>query len=280
MAEPAAEPALGGVRRALARWLRVPPPPEPPAGTAESVRRFRAAPGYFRYRVVAWVFKQLGAAWGLVVGFSVLENVPEFPFSYLLFYAEALGVAGFVAQLPFTFLLLRLDYRYRWYLVTDRSLRIREGVLHVREQTMSFANVQNLSTEQGPLQRLFGIADLKVRTAGGGGKAEGEPGESSKKDLHLGFFRGVEDAESIRDLILGRLRGLQDAGLGDPDEPTEAGERTAQARPAEEAGPAGAAGGTAAAAALEAARELLAEARALRAALGRPDPPGVQGRSA
>jgi membrane protein YdbS with pleckstrin-like domain len=276
MAEPAAEPALGGVRRALARWLRVPPPPEPPAGTAESVRRFRAAPGYFRYRVVAWVFKQLGAAWGLVVGFSVLENVPEFPFSYLLFYAEALGVAGFVAQLPFTFLLLRLDYRYRWYLVTDRSLRIREGVLHVREQTMSFANVQNLSTEQGPLQRLFGIADLKVRTAGGGGKAEGEPGESSKKDLHLGFFRGVEDAESIRDLILGRLRGLQDAGLGDPDEPAEAGEKTA----AEVAGPSAPVSDRAPASVLGAARELLAEARALRAALGRPDPSGVQGRSA
>ena len=276
MAEPAAEPALGGVRRALARWLRVPPPPEPPAGTAESVRRFRAAPGYFRYRVVAWVFKQLGAAWGLVVGFSVLENVPEFPFSYLLFYAEALGVAGFVAQLPFTFLLLRLDYRYRWYLVTDRSLRIREGVLHVREQTMSFANVQNLSTEQGPLQRLFGIADLKVRTAGGGGKAEGEPGESSKKDLHLGFFRGVEDAESIRDLILGRLRGLQDAGLGDPDEPAEAGEKTA----AEDAGPSAPVSDRAPASVLGAARELLAEARALRAALGRRGPPGVEEPSA
>ena len=265
MAEPAAEPALGGVRRALVRLLRVPPPPEPPAGSTESVRRFRAAPGYFRYRVVGWVFKQLGAGWGLVVGFSIIENVPEFPFSYLLFYAEAVGVAGFVLQLPFTFLLLRLDYRYRWYLVTDRSLRIREGILQVREQTMSFANVQNLSTEQGPLQRLFGIADLKVRTAGGGGKAEGEGGDK-KKDLHLGFFRGVADAEGIRDLILGRLRGLRDAGLGDPDEPAEPPDRGGAA---EEAGAALAVSGVPAAPVLAAARELLAEARGLRMALGR-----------
>jgi membrane protein YdbS with pleckstrin-like domain len=277
VAEPVREPGLGAGLRALERWLRVPPPPEPPAGSAESVRRFRAAPGYFRYRVLGWVAKQLGAGWGLVVGFTVIENVPEFPFSFLLLYAEAVGVAGFVLQLPFTFYLLRLDYHYRWYLVTDRSLRIREGVVQVREQTMSFANVQNLSTEQGPLQRLFGIADLKVRTAGGGGKAEGEPGESSKKDLHLGFFRGVDDAEGIRDLILGRLRGLPDAGLGDPDEPAEPATRAAAAEDAEPSAPVS---DRAPASALDAARELLAEARALRTALGRPDLPGAQGRSA
>lgn len=275
MAEPAAEPALGGLRRALARLLRVPPPPEAPAGSAESVRRFRAAPGYFRYRVVGWVFKQLGAGWGLVVGLSIIENVPELPFSHLLFYAEAVGVAGFLLQLPVTFLLLRLDYRYRWYLVTDRSLRIREGILHVREQTMSFANVQNLSTEQGPLQRLFGIADLKVRTAGGGGKGEGQGGETKKKDLHLGYFRGVDDAEGIRDLILARLRGVRDAGLGDPDEP-------AGGTAPEASAPVGAAHGEPSssrpAPALEAARELLAEARALRAALAPPERSGAAGR--
>lgn len=277
MAERPLEPARKGLHGALLRLLKVPPPPEVPAGSAGSARRFRAAPGYYRYRVVGWVLKQLPAGWGLVVGFAVIENVPEFPGSFLLVYAEAVGVAGFVLQLGLTFFLLRLDYHYRWYLVTDRSLRIREGVVQVREQTMSFANVQNLSTEQGPLQRLFGIADLKVRTAGGGGKAEGEPGESSKKDLHLGFFRGVDDAEGIRDLILGRLRGLPDAGLGDPDELAEPATRAAAAADAE---PSALGSDRAPATALGAARELLAEARALRAALGRPGPLGVEGRSA
>jgi membrane protein YdbS with pleckstrin-like domain len=276
VAEPAREPVLGGGLGALERWLRVPPPPDPPAGSAESVRRFRAAPGYFRYRILGWVVKQLGAVWGLAVGFTVIENVPEFPFSSLLLYAEAVGVAGFVLQLPFTFLLLRLDFRYRWYLVTDRGLRIREGVLQVREQTMSFANVQNLSTEQGPVQRLFGIADLKVRTAGGGGRSEGEHGETKKKDLHLGYFRGVDDAEGIRDLILARLRGLRDAGLGDPDEP--AGE-TAREAVAPGGAPLGEPSPRRPVGALEAARELLAEARALRAALAPRERSGAPGGS-
>ncbi|HSL81494.1 MAG TPA: PH domain-containing protein [Thermoanaerobaculia bacterium] len=251
------------LRALVARWLRVPPPPEAPAGSPESVRRFRAAPGFYRYRLLSWGLKQVGAAWGLVVGLSFVRFVPpDWFFARWVFVAEAVGVAAYVAQLPFTLFLVGLDYRNRWYIVTDRSLRIREGVVRVREQTMSFANVQNLAIRQGPLQRLFGIADLKVRTAGGGGKSEGHEG-AQEKDLHLGFFRGVADAEAIRDLILARLRRLAGAGLGDPDEPAEApapSEPAAPPRP--EPGP-----GAGEAPALAAARELLAEAAELRRAL-------------
>lgn len=249
------------LRARVARWLRVPPPPEAPAGSPASVRRFRAAPGFYRYRLLSWGLKQAGAAWGLVVGLTFVRFVPpDWAFAPWVFLAEAVGVAAYAAQLPFTLFLVGLDYRNRWYLVTDRSLRIREGVLRVREQTMSFANVQNLAIEQGPLQRLFGIADLRVRTAGGGGRSEGHEG-TEHKDLHLGFFRGVDDAEGIRDLILARLRRLAGAGLGDPDEPAEAPGPWAEAvRP--DGGP-----GVGEPPALAAARELLAEAAALRQAL-------------
>ena len=67
----------------------------------------------------------------------------------------------------------KLDYDYHHYVITDRSLRIRAGVWHVHEMTMTFANVQNISIRQGPLQRLLGIADLVVQTAGGGSSARG-----------------------------------------------------------------------------------------------------------
>lgn len=264
MSEPLRDEETGppGVRDRLrarvARWLRVPPPPEAPAGSPHSVRRFRAAPGFYRYRLLSWGLKQVGAAWGLLMGLGFVRFAPEeWFFTPWLRLAEVVGVAGFVLQLPFTAFLVGLDYRNRWYLVTDRSLRIREGVLRVREQTMSFANVQNLAIQQGPLQRLFGIADLRVRTAGGGGRSEGHEG-TEHKDLHLGFLRGVDDAEGIRDLILARLRRLAGAGLGDPDEPAEPRAEAARA----DGGPGGGE-----APALAAARELLAEAAALRQAL-------------
>jgi uncharacterized membrane protein YdbT with pleckstrin-like domain len=190
----------------------------------------------------------------------LLDRVEVGPLSLaggLLRLVEVLGVCAYLVQLPFTFLMLRLDYRFRWYMVTDTTLRIREGLLKVREQTMTFANIQNLSLKQGPLQRLFGISDLQVRTAGGGGteaSEEGRKGHSEDDNMHLGYFRGVDNAEQIRDLVLGQMRRLRDSGLGDPDEVDSARQEPYQAEDDEQL--------------LAVAGELLAEARGLRAAVG------------
>ncbi|HEX6199658.1 MAG TPA: hypothetical protein VF150_05285, partial [Thermoanaerobaculia bacterium] len=91
------------LRARAARWLRVPPPPEAPAGSPESVRRFRAAPGFYRYRLLSWGLKQVGAAWGLLVGLGFVRFVPpDWFFAPWLRFAEVVGVAGFFLQLPFT----------------------------------------------------------------------------------------------------------------------------------------------------------------------------------
>lgn len=267
---------IAAVQRRLLRLLRVPPEPDPPAGAPGSMRVFQAAPNYFRYQLVAWALKQAGALWGIVVGLTALQYVPMIPglegwWTRWIWAAEAIGIASYAVQLPLTLLGVNLDFRMRWYIVTDRSLRVREGLMRVREQTMGFANIQNLSVRQGPLQRLLGIADLEVRTAGGGDHGGGGKGNQQGKEqsLHLAYFRGVDNAEEIKTLILDRLRRLRGAGLGDPDEGEEGhaaheGERgaAAAAEPAPAAVPA--AGG---ATAVAAARELLDEARGLRRAL-------------
>ncbi len=233
------------------RALRIPPPPGPPAGAHDSIRIFRGAPGLYRYQLVLWLLKQIGAGVGLVIGIGVL-SISGFPYKRLFDILEAFGVAFYLASLPFTFLMVHLDYQLRWYIVTDRSLRIREGLIRVVEQTMSFANIQNISVRQGPLQRFFGIADLEVRSAGGGARSSGH--DKKQVDLHLGIFRGVDNAEEIREAILARVRQLRDSGLGDPDGGPEVG---AVAKPVAVVVPS--------ASAVAAARELLAEVRDLRA---------------
>lgn len=174
---------------------------------------------------------------------------------------EGGAAVAFLAQLPFTLALVRLEYEQHWYLVTDRSLRIRTGLVVIREATMSFANLQQVEVRQGPLQRLLGLADVRVQSAGGGDGSGRHDGAAASPDdaLHTGVFHGVEHAETIRDLILERLRLFRQAGLGDPDDVA--------------APPAGAAAGALPAAPgdlLTAAHEALAEARALRAAAGAP----------
>jgi len=218
-----------GIKALIARFLRVPPRPEPPAGSPGSIRVFNAAPGFYRYRVAQWGLSQLGTVIGLVIGYYfVLDRIQLGPLTVgaqIIHFFELFGAALFLLQLPFTFMMVDLDYRYRWYMITDTSLRIREGLISVREQTMTFANIQNLSIRQGPLQRAFGISDLQVRTAGGGGMEAGGKGHEKSKlaNMHLGLFRGVDRAGEIRDAILAAQRGLRDAGLGNPDAPSPVG---------------------------------------------------------
>ena len=80
---------------------------------------------------------------------------------------------------------------------------------------MSFANVQQVTVSQNPLQRLLKLADVRVQSAGGGGQ---EHGKSEEHSMHIGVFHSVDNAVEIRDLVLERLRRFRAAGLGDPDD--------------------------------------------------------------
>lgn len=147
---------------------------------------------------------------------EVAMGLPLWAFP-VLWVLKLAGIVAYVAQLPVTFAVTRLDYEMRWYMVTDRSLRIRHGIWKIAESTMSFANIQQVVVSQNPLQRLLGLADVRVQSAGGGGHEKHEPGASGH-DLHLGLFHHVTNAPEIRDLILARLRHFREAGLGDPDD--------------------------------------------------------------
>jgi len=206
----------------LLRVLRVPPEPKPPEG-GRVIRVFRAAPNYLRMKLVLWGLKQLVALAGLVAGLvfvnTVLSQVSNPWARFGITAAEVLAWTFFLAQLPFSLAVLWLDFDMRWYILSDRSLRIREGILSVREKTLTFANIQQISLRQNPLQRLLGIHDVQVSTAGGGGGGGKHGGESMSESMHEAYFRGVDNAEEIRNAVKERVRMHRDAGLGDPDEP-------------------------------------------------------------
>lgn len=206
----------------LYRVLKVPPDPDLPPGSRASVQVFRAAENFYRLLLLRWGLKQVTAVIGIVVSLSILHGISQQWSGQVRFWvqtAEWIGVGFYLVQVPFSFMMVRLDYELRWYIVTDRSLRIRSGLWHVREMTMTFANIQHLAVHQGPLQRLLGVYDLKVRTAGGGAGEDGsEERSSGSKVTHIGHFHGVANAPSIRDLIVERMKRVRDAGLGDTDD--------------------------------------------------------------
>ncbi len=209
-------------RQNCERWLRIPHDPEPPPGDEASTRLFRAAPNYYKYLLALW---GLGTAlWAIVVCVGVVGPLAAGGIVLVraghVWGVLLLLIAGLVLLLLgsvslFRLAAVRLLFEKRWYLVTDRSLRIREGVVDVREMTVNFANIQNISISQGPIQRALGIADLRLDTAGGGG---GRDPHYAGENLHTAWFRGVDNANVIRALIQERLQQLRDSGLGDHDE--------------------------------------------------------------
>lgn len=208
-------------RQTIEKWLRVPPEPLAPMGDEASLRVFRAAPNYYQYCLLFWKIST-GVMGFLAVAIAIAILVLGWGAggvigAILALMGDAVLFGGFAAMALVSYVSMRLDYEYRWYKVTDRSLRIREGVFQVREMTMTFANIQDLQISQGPLQRLFNIADLKVKTAGGGGVAAGQQ-QGAVFNMHTGYFRGVDNAEEIRDLMKERLRHIRGAGLGDLNE--------------------------------------------------------------
>ena len=271
--------------------LRVPAEPRPPAGSPGSLVVFRAGRNFYRLRLVQWAVRQgigivgfvvflvVFGVWGEHAVIGGLERLGERlaadpqavekvqkvqgflrqarTYVGIVEVIEWFGLAFLAVQLPLSWALVRLDYEMRWYLATDRSLRLREGVWTVREMTLTYANVQNVTIEQGPLQRLLGIADLVVQTAGGGAerRASGKRRPGERRSMHEGRLHGVEQAEQIRDLILAHQKRLRDGGLGDLEEQAPRPGSGQARRP-----PAGQ---------VEAAREVLREARALRAAIER-----------
>jgi membrane protein YdbS with pleckstrin-like domain len=210
-------------RQFCERLLRIPYDPAPPPGDHVSTRIFLAAPNYYKYLLCLWGIRAAAGFLIVIVAIVVPFSVMAFTFNkqgkswaILLWLIPVVIMALNIVSSVFLLAVLRLNFEKRWYVVTDRSLRIREGVTTVREMTVNFANIQNISISQGPLQRALQIADLRVDTAGGGGGSS--QGKERSENLHTAWFRGINNANEVRELIQQRLRRLKDSGLGDHEE--------------------------------------------------------------
>ena len=192
-------------------------PPDPPAGSRESVQVFRAAPNFLRYQIIMW---GAGFSLGLFVELIMLAvGHGSEKTGWFELMAVYIVLAGTVVGAVITYFLIRIDYDMRYYVVTDRSLRIRQGALLIDESTFTFANVQNVKIHQGPIERLLGLSNLIVETAGGAGSGASQGrGQNPFKRGHEGRLRGVANAREIRDQILKLLKRYRDAGLGDPED--------------------------------------------------------------
>jgi membrane protein YdbS with pleckstrin-like domain len=193
----------------VTRWLLVPSEPPQLTGAGDQmVSYFRPAEGYLRYlKFYFWIGLlavdiALTIAWFAIFIAAPLVGILITPVALAIIVLP--DVVAYVA--------IHLRYDSTWYALSDRTLRIRRGLFQIHETTITYENIQNVSIRQGPVQRHFGIADVKVETAGGGGSVSGEGVRSIG---HSGLLEGVTNAEEIRRLILEKWRNAKTTGLGD-----------------------------------------------------------------
>lgn len=181
--------------------------PDLPAAASADVRRMRPAEGYLRYMKFWFWLLLLPMDLIIIVPWIVVTIAAPMLGMILLVPALALAFAPDVVA----YVGIHLKYDTTWYVLSDRSMRLRRGVWSIHETTITYENIQNVTIDQGPVQRWFGIADIVVQTAGGG--SEGPPGHGGGG--HAGRLAGVADAAALRDLIMARVRASRGAGLGD-----------------------------------------------------------------
>lgn len=215
-ADHAAEWVYRGVWGALTGWLRVPDaPPTLPVKPGETLRSFRPSAGWLRMRKMQfWIAVTIIDLGLLAVWLVVLYNDPKVAAWMALPWLFIMIVPDVIAYIA-----VYLRYDTTWYVLSERSVRIRRRIWTIEEKTFTFENVQNIAIRQGPVQRWFGVADLVIQTAGGGSVAT--PHGAGGGGGHHGQIEGVDNAEEIRDLIMTKVRAARDAGLGDDDDATE-----------------------------------------------------------
>jgi len=101
---------------------------------------------------------------GALIGFVVVPAV------ILAGAAILYPLAGFLLlTLPIPLAVALRRRRHHRYALAETSLQVTRGVLKHREWTVPYGNIQSVTLRRGLLQRLMGVATIRIDTAGGSG---------------------------------------------------------------------------------------------------------------
>ena len=86
------------------------------------------------------------------------------------------------------------SFAARQYALRERDITFRKGWVWWSETSVPFNRIQHCEIEQGPIEKLYGLATLEVYTAG-----------KNSSDLSISGLER-ETAERLKDFILGRIQ--------------------------------------------------------------------------
>jgi len=102
-----------------------------------------------------------------------------------------------VAVLIFTAYWIPKYYDSIVYKLTENEIIWKRGVWFKNTGIVPYNRITNIDITQGPISRKFGIAALKIQTAG-------YSGQQARSEIRI---NGIEDFEELREVIMGFVKG-------------------------------------------------------------------------
>jgi len=187
---------------------------KPPVERVTSGKIFRPSKAFLHK---LW-FKEIVAAltlWSLVVfGFlsisflisisdpSEIPNYSRFVSTWILplnFWAIIINLLWLIPALALTpFYVRSIEYSVKAESgETMPEIYVKKGIITVTRKHVPFRTITNISSKAGPFDRLFGIGNVNIETAGYAGTKQAGPEEK---------LEGIVFYEEVRDFILNELR--------------------------------------------------------------------------
>lgn len=132
---------------------------------------------------------------GIVLGVSVKFNSSDEEYREVVFPYVNYVYATFVLLALLSLLIAYFGFFKKGYAVRTKDISYREGLFWKSKTLIPFNRIQHSEVKQGPLERMFGLASLRVYTAGG-----------STSDLSIKGLKLVE-ANHLKQFIINKTSG-------------------------------------------------------------------------
>jgi len=138
-----------------------------------------------RYLTVSMIYRL--AIFLPVIGFAVLNYFEDIPY-----FTEI--IIGVLSVILLIFILGYFSFFKKGYALREKDLSYKSGLIIHKITTVPLNRIQHTEVVHGPIARLFGLAFVKIYTAGGASSDMVIPGIAN------------EEAEQIREFINDKMK--------------------------------------------------------------------------
>jgi membrane protein YdbS with pleckstrin-like domain len=139
----------------------------------------------------------------------VLQILKSYPRHLYEIWSLVIAVSGFILFVLLQVYLMMYLKTLR-YELTSEDVREESGVFWKRKKVIPYHKITNLSTLQGPFERLFGLGHLNIQTAGHGANTSPE-----------GKLVGLAEFEAIREEVMHKVHLMKSQAVAVDDAPRE-----------------------------------------------------------